>query len=102
MSENRWDEIDYSKVPSQAFLKYRRAFLRNDSERYLDFIEKAHKGEVSIKTETLYPYQIIRGIEDLENAAGYYEGDKVLDTLWDNLPNYVRDETQMISLSRYF
>lgn len=92
MSENRWNEIDYSKVPSQAFLKYRRAFLRNDSERYLDFIEKVHKGEVSIKTETLYPYQIIRGIEDLEYAAGYYEGDKVLDTLWDNLPNYVRDE----------
>lgn len=65
--------FDYSKQPSQAMLKYKKAFLRNDSERYKSFLnkvveqtEKIARGEkipeeekVKLNTKTLYPYQIV-------------------------------------------
>ena len=41
MSENKWDEIEFDKIPSKAGLIYRNAFARNDiiGERYRLFIE---------------------------------------------------------------
>lgn len=65
--------FDYSKQPSQAMLKYKKAFLRNDGERYKSFLnkvveqqEKVARGEeipddekVKLNTKTLYPYQVV-------------------------------------------
>jgi hypothetical protein len=67
--------FDYSKQPSQAMLKYKKAFLRNDEERYKAFLNKviiqaAHPelvpGEerVKLNAKTLYPYQIVAPIMD--------------------------------------
>ena len=77
--ENNLRTMDYSfayqSVPAQAFHKYRSAFERNDGERYRDFIDKAMKGEAKIRTEGLYPYQIVPNyfefnrLNDLEKAA---------------------------------
>ena len=65
--------FDYSKQPSQAMLRYKKAFMRNDEERYKAFLnkvveqaEKLARGEeipeeekVKLNTKTLYPYQIV-------------------------------------------
>ncbi|MBP5603031.1 MAG: DUF2828 family protein [Treponema sp.] len=65
--------FDYSKQPSQAMLRYKKAFMRNDEERYKAFLnkvveqaEKLASGEeipeeekVKLNTKTLYPYQIV-------------------------------------------
>ena len=65
--------FDYSKQPSQAMLRYKKAFMRNDEERYKAFlrkvVEQAQKlaqGEeipeeekVKLNAKTLYPYQIV-------------------------------------------
>lgn len=65
--------FDYSKQPSQAMLKYKKAFLRNDEQRYTSFLnkvveqcQKIAQGEeipeeerVKLNTKTLYPYQIV-------------------------------------------
>ena len=79
--------FDYSKQPSQAMLRYKKAFMRNDEERYKAFLnkvveqaEKLARGEeipeeekVKLNTKTLYPYQIVApfingyyGINNLE------------------------------------
>jgi hypothetical protein len=39
--------------------KYRKAFLRNDGERYGAFMEKVSSGEAKLHTGTLTPYEII-------------------------------------------
>lgn len=54
--------FDYSKQPSGAMFKYRKAFLNNDGERYTDYLESVKKGEVKLNTATLYPYQVTREI----------------------------------------
>ena len=65
--------FDYSKQPSQAMLRYKKAFMRNDEERYKSFLNKVveqaakiARGEeipeeekVKLNTKTLYPYQIV-------------------------------------------
>lgn len=52
--------FDYEKQPAKAMFKYRRAFIRNDEERYVSYITKVSKGEASIHTGTLMPYDLIR------------------------------------------
>ncbi len=51
--------FDYSKQPSKAMFKYRKAFLRNDADRYNDFINKVSSGEVKLNASTMMPYEII-------------------------------------------
>lgn len=85
LTEKRYDDIDYSKVPSQAGFKYRQAFYRNDEERYLQFLDKAEKGETKINTGTLAPYQMVDKV--LASFGWYRDNDKdqSIITMWDNL-----------------
>ncbi len=51
--------FDYAKQPSKAMFKYRNAFLRNDGDRYRAFMEKVGKGEATLHTGTLLPYELV-------------------------------------------
>jgi len=51
--------FDYGKQPSKAMFKYRKAFLRNDGERYGKFLERVAAGEAKMHTGTLAPYDVI-------------------------------------------
>ncbi|MDR1766049.1 MAG: DUF2828 family protein [Lachnospiraceae bacterium] len=52
--------FDYAKQPSNAMMKYRQAFLRNDGERYQEFLSCVEKGEKTLHAAALMPYEIIR------------------------------------------
>ncbi|MDF2587469.1 MAG: hypothetical protein K0S41_1310 [Anaerocolumna sp.] len=87
--ENHLREKDYifpyEAQPSKAMFKYKKAFIRNDKERYMNFLSKVQNGEVKLKTNSLYPYDIIRealksGISEEERIA--------LDTSWKGLVSY--------------
>jgi hypothetical protein len=51
--------FDYENQPSKALFKYRKAFARNDGERYGDFLARVSSGEAKLHTGTLVPYDII-------------------------------------------
>ena len=40
--------FDYSKQPSKAMLKYRKAFMRNDGERYCEYLRLVSRGECTL------------------------------------------------------
>ena len=66
--------FDYSKQPSKAMYKYRKAFIRNDGERYSMFLDKVTTGEAKLHASTLMPYEIItpffrRNVSDEERKA---------------------------------
>lgn len=52
--------FDYAKQPSKAMFKYRKAFSRNDGDRYSEFLSKVSRGEAHLHTGTLTPYEIIK------------------------------------------
>ncbi len=83
MGDNKWTEIDFSKVPSHAMKKYRKAFERHAPKEYQDFATKVSKGEIKVNSSVLYPHQILE-------VGAYSEGaaKEVLLGQWKNLPNY--------------
>ena len=85
MSEKRWSDIEYDKLPSKAGMKYKQAFFRNDGERYKDFIDSLSKGEKKINVKALYPYEIV---EKCMNDYTCVDESKLYDGMWNNLPDY--------------
>lgn len=85
--------FDYSKQPSKAMFKYRKAFYRNDGERYGEFLGKASRGEAQLHTGTLTPYEIIKPF--------FYEhvGDQeasAIDATWNAQEDFTRDENALV------
>lgn len=82
MSTGRWNEIVYSHVPSRASMIYRNAFSKHDPNRYFEYINAVQSGEEKIHTDTVYPYDLMHQVIH----GGY---DNTVQTMWDNLPDYV-------------
>lgn len=85
MSQNRWEEINFEEVPSQASRIYRDAFKRNQPKRYEKFLEDVSSGERKINAGATFPYEIIRPI--LKDNPDRTEI-KMLDEQWKALPDY--------------
>ena len=86
--------FDYSKQPSKAMFKYKNAFIRNDKERYEDFLNKVRAGVAKMNTGTLYPYDVVRPI--IHGGELSDEEKKSLDVTWNALPNYTKDENALV------
>ena len=91
MTDKKWTEIDYSKVPSRASMIYSKAFDRNDEERYSEFKAKVKSGESEIKATTLYPY-------DLLNKVTSYSDDETVNLLWKALPDYIDTDKNVLTV----
>lgn len=52
--------FDYAKQPARAMFKYRAAFLRNDGERYGEFMSHVAEGTQHLHTGALAPYDIVQ------------------------------------------
>lgn len=85
MSAQDWEAINYSRVPSRAMKLYRKAFERQDEDRFHTFIQKALKGEAKIQSKNLYPHEIVA---EFTHGSGT---DDVLEAMWNQLPNYFGD-----------
>lgn len=84
--------FDYEKQPSKAMFKYRNAFIRNDGERYNEFLNKASNGEVKLNTNVLTPYEIItpffkRNVSDEERNS--------INATWNALEDFTNDENAL-------
>ena len=99
MSENRWDEIEFDKLPSKAGLKYKNAFAARDilAKRYAEFA----KSDAKVNAATVYPYEVVK--QALDN---YYVWDgngkvneeiqtrrNIVNKYWENLPDYINGNT---------
>ena len=87
--------FDYSQQPSKAMFKYRKAFLRNDRERYNDFLEQVSQGNAKLNTATLTPYDIIA------KAAATYapmnaEERRAMDVTWNAQQDFTDGENALV------
>ncbi len=84
--------FDYSKQPSKAMFKYRKAFLRNDGERYNEFLEAVTTGNKQLHADTLAPYEIVRSALNANhwgfNTHLSAEEKASLNASWESLPNF--------------
>ena len=90
MCNKKWEWIKYDQVPSQAMLRYRNAFSKNDKERFGEFLGDVKTGKKEIKAGTLYPSQIVSKVRGRYGRCMESEDDlTVLDAQWNALPNYL-------------
>lgn len=84
--------FDYGAQPSKALFKYRKAFLRNDGERYSEYLGKVAAGEARLNTSVLTPYEIITpffktDVSDEERAS--------INATWNALEDFTSDENAL-------
>lgn len=92
MSENRWNEIEFDKIPSKAGLIYRNAFARRDviKAKYEKF---AKDKTTKVNAGTLYPCDVV------SQARQEYRRDMddptrlMVNKYWDNLTDYFNGAT---------
>ena len=92
MSENRWDEIEFDKLPSKAGLVYKNAFARRDliAKKYEAF---AKDEDTKVNAGTLYPYEVVRKAIQ-SKRFDIDEPERIMvEKYWNNLPDYF-DEKQ--------
>lgn len=94
--ENYLREMDYSfdyeKQPGKAMFKYRKAFQTHDQARYTSFIDSVSRGETTLHTETLMPYEIIRPLYRFHSP----EEVKSLDATWNALEDYTGNQNSLV------
>lgn len=102
MSENRWDEIEFDKIPSKAGMIYKNAFARHDLEReksikevqtYAEFARDTTK---KVNAKTLYPYECVEKAAQLMGSTQWGIRHRnmndtnrlMVNKFWDNLTDY--------------
>ena len=97
MSANRWDEIEFDKIPSKAGLVYRNAFARRDiiKAKYEKF---AKDTTTKVNAKALYPYEVVEKAANLMGRGWYRRHVAFDDTerlminkYWDNLADYFKN-----------
>ena len=97
MSANRWDEIEFDKIPSKAGLIYKNAFARRDiiAKKYEAF---AKSEKTTVNAKTLFPYDVVAKAVGT-NCGWSYNFPKLSDTdramiekYWENLPDYLNGQ----------
>lgn len=85
--------FDYEKQPSKAMFKYRKAFIRNDEERYNEFISKVEKGEAKLNASTLAPYELVEPFMEGWSMRKLTKQEQAsINATWNSLPDYGSDE----------
>lgn len=98
MSENRWDEIEFDKIPSRAGIIYKNAFARHDIERqknenvqtYADFAKDTTK---KVNAKALYPYECVEQARKYRNFNLEDTNRLMVNKYWDNLTDYFNNAT---------
>lgn len=93
MSENRWDEIQFDKIPSKAGLIYKNAFARRDiiREKYERFAKDA---DTKVNAGVLYPYEVVeKAIKLMGSDVSYY---------WHDSPSISMDNVDRLMINKYW
>lgn len=96
--------FDYEKQPSRALFKYRKAFFRNDAERYGAFLNNAVSGDARLHADLVMPYEMVDPYLSWDNRddsnRSYLRqltGSEAmsLNATWASLPDFGGDENAL-------
>lgn len=92
--------FDYEKQPSRALYKYRKAFVRNDGDRYSEFLSRVEQGETKLHVDNIAPYELVEPYLTTGwhgNSRSFMrtisdEEKRILNATWESLPDFGGDE----------
>lgn len=80
MCAGKWDEINFSHIPSMASKIYAKALRRHQGERYQDYLNRVISGEAKMNASAIFPHDIYLASRNDPQQA---------DAQWKSLPNYL-------------
>ena len=78
MCKTDWKNINYENVPSIATKKYKNAFMKNDEERYMHYLNNVSKGIQKINVTGILPHELVNYYLEDENR----ELDLTIENQW--------------------
>ena len=101
MSQNKWDQIAFDKLPSRAGILYSKAFARREEtkERYAAFMSNT---TTKVNAGTLYPYDVVAKAVEAMGLNNYWCRHEVpmndtnrlaANKYWENLTDYFNGAT---------
>lgn len=90
MCSKQWTSIDYSKVPGQAMNKLKKAFLKNDAERFNEYKLKLKSGDKTVKVNatTVEPHDLVRQYMS-SSGHGSNAEDTIVEEQWKEIEKRV-------------
>lgn len=105
MSAGKWEELDYSAIPSRANLLYRNAFLLHDRERYQEHITGVLEGKANMNSGVLFPHDIIAQMNNADSSSACYRDlprpqvNDSLEAMWKSLPNMMNPNSRTLVIA---
>jgi hypothetical protein len=85
-----WELIDYSKVPAKALSIYKKSFIKNDNEKYTEFLNDVANNKIKLKISGLLPHEIIKKYYDSDLSTV----DETLELEWKAFVDIYRDKEE--------
>ena len=79
LTNKKYDNIDFSKVPTKAMIKYTKAYMKRMAEKYSEYKNQVKIGTTKINTDGLFSYEIIKNI-----LWGNQVDEELYDLMWKN------------------
>lgn len=94
----QFEMIDYSKMPGKALMRYKDIIEQYDKRRYSDYLDSVNRGEAKINSSVVTPYDVVRNYFDATVNRILNTTNKTVETMWNNLPDYIDKEKGKNSL----
>lgn len=85
MCSGRWDEIDFSTIPSVAMLKFKKSFPKHTPDTYIHWLNSVKNGKSKINANQVYPHDLVRTYINLSNL------DDVVELQWNEIVKKTKD-----------
>ena len=82
ITDKKWSEIDYEKVPAKASLKYDKAFERHDAKRREEYLEQVMLNNVKMNAKGLVPHEIVHKMLGGNYVYGALQDNKLCEVMW--------------------
>ena len=86
ITQNRWNEVEFQKVPAKAHRLLRKAFLRHAPQEYEEYISNLKLGKLKINVTGTHPHELV---------STYFKTtmiDETIEGQWKALVNDVKDK----------
>lgn len=84
MCQNRWEEIEFDKVPSCAIKILKKAFEKHTPEKFVLWKQSLESGKTKVNAKVLHPHELVREMRISGKA------DEVVQSQWKILEDEVR------------
>lgn len=105
----QWSLLDYSTIPSQCFRKSKKAFKRNDGERFDSFLNQVLNGtvvdgkQVTVKAGAIWPHEVVGHLTTLNNFSYQSNStvipiDSSVEAQWNSLPDFIPEGINILPI----